>query len=415
MADEVVLDLPASLTRTLQRRTLLVYFSPSCPHCQDVAPELNALSARLGDRVEVVGISSGSQDEAAMTAFVRDYAVPFRVVHDADHAIGSAMGVRSTPSAVLVEPQRSGALVLDAWYPYRRGFDTLVEMRAAEAPWSVFDPGEFHGNATCAACHAQEMESWELTHHAIAWRTLVASEKTGDPSCTGCHVTGDGQPGGWAGEADSALVDVGCEACHGPGGPHDGASLDARTTCAACHDAEHAIAFSVDKGLPLIDHFRSAAMDDAAFTEARRLLASGDAPRHLLAFGEGETAGQAACVACHAAPHARWADSAHARAMNVLPTADAKNPECVRCHATAVASGPPATALDGYRTDEGVGCEACHGPGEAHVSAGGGADNIVGLGDSCPVCVIEAVCTGCHTSQWDPDWNLERDLPLVAH
>jgi hypothetical protein len=89
--------------------------------------------------------------------------------------------------------------------------------------------------------------------------------------------------------------------------------------------------------------------------------------------------------------------------------------ECVRCHATPARPGPPAAALDGYRTAEGVGCEACHGPGGAHIAAGGGKDNIVGLGDSCPVCVIEAVCTSCHTTGWDPLWDLDKDLPKVKH
>jgi hypothetical protein len=39
----------------------------------------------------------------------------------------------------------------------------------------------------------------------------------------------------------------------------------------------------------------------------------------------------------------------------------------------------------------------------------------VGLGDSCPVCVIEAVCTSCHTTGWDPLWDLDKDLPKVKH
>ena len=59
--------------------------------------------------------------------------------------------------------------------------------------------------------------------------------------------------------------------------------------------------------------------------------------------------------------------------------------------------------------DDGVGCESCHGSGQAHV-ADPTKDNIVGLGDSCPVCVIEAVCTTCHTKEWDPDWDLDQRL-----
>ena len=91
------------------------------------------------------------------------------------------------------------------------------------------------------------------------------------------------------------------------------------------------------------------------------------------------------------------------------------DPGCVRCHATSDRSGPPPTELSGYRILEGIGCESCHGPGEAHVAAGGGADNIEGLGEDCPVCVIEAVCTRCHTSERDPDWDLQQALGRIEH
>jgi hypothetical protein len=64
---------------------------------------------------------------------------------------------------------------------------------------------------------------------------------------------------------------------------------------------------------------------------------------------------------------------------------------------------------------ESVGCEACHGPGGAHIAAKGGTDNIEKLGDDCPVCVIEAVCTSCHTSEFDKDWDLDTHLPKVGH
>ena len=31
------------------------------------------------------------------------------------------------------------------------------------------------------------------------------------------------------------------------------------------------------------------------------------------------------------------------------------------------------------------------------------------------MCVIEAVCTSCHTSGWDPLWNLDKKLPMANH
>jgi hypothetical protein len=94
--------------------------------------------------------------------------------------------------------------------------------------------------------------------------------------------------------------------------------------------------------------------------------------------------------------------------------AAAKDPTCVRCHATAK-SIPAPSELAGFRLDDGVGCESCHGPGKRHVDAGGAPGTIEGLGDDCPVCVIEAVCTSCHTKAWDPDWDLKTDLPRAGH
>ena len=75
---------------------------------------------------------------------------------------------------------------------------------------------------------------------------------------------------------------------------------------------------------------------------------------------------------------------------------------------------PSPTDLSAWRTQEGVGCESCHGPGGAHAAAPS-ATNIVGLGESCPECVIEAICTSCHTEQWDPDWELKARLGAIDH
>lgn len=410
------IDLPGALA--LEGLTLLVYFSPTCPHCQDAQPELNALAVRLRGKLTVLGVASGSATAAQLAAYREAYDVPYRLFHDAEREVAAAMGVRSTPSALLVKDGR----ILDGWYPWHNGFDTLVEMRVLPEPWAAFRPGEFLGNAACAACHTEETEGWYLTHHSVAWRTLVKDGHHTDAACTGCHVTGAGEPTGWT-AGTPHLADVGCEACHGPGGPHDGTRTDAASTCTACHDPEHSIAFSYDKGLPHLDHFAATGLSETAFRDRRRALLEGELERPLLAFPEGAHLGAEACRECHAAEHAHWAKTPHATAMATLRTEAAKEhvahpPEdvaCVRCHATAASSGPPPAELEGYRVAESVGCESCHGPGEAHVAAGGGTDNIEGLGEDCPVCVIEAVCTRCHTREWDPDWHLARDLPRVKH
>lgn len=412
------IELPRSVK--LEGPTVLVYFSPTCPHCMAVAAELEGLHQRLvkGGWGRVLGVASSSSTADALAQFRDVYGITFDVVIDSDRAIGSAMGVRSTPSAMLVRPDGRKAEVVDLWYPYIPGFDSLVEGRARGDVMAVFEPGRYHGSNFCGTCHGQEHQAWQLTHHAVAWRTLERKRSTADPACVGCHVTGWGVDGGWTLDDghESRLVDVGCESCHSAGGPHDGLAVDATSTCVGCHDADHSIAFDPAVAVPLIDHYAGVALSDDARRTRRMALYDGSAPQELVRFPSGENVGTAACLTCHPAEHAAWLDDPHRRAMKTLQ-AEGKADEvgCVRCHATAKEAGVPPTELSGYRTLEGVGCESCHGPGKAHVDAKGAPDTIEGLGDDCPVCVIEAVCTSCHTAEMDPDWDLETMLPKVKH
>lgn len=415
LPESVYLEFPTDFQKRLHRETVIIYFSPTCPHCQAAAPELARLATQIADRADVIGVVGARANTTDIAAFSAAYNWTFPVIKDETGDIAKALQVDSTPSVVLVKPEKKRALVVDFWYPYVRGYNTLIEMRLSAKPFDAFRKGEYHGNATCAACHAQEYDSWGLSHHSIAWYTLTKKSEQHNGECTNCHVTGAGQPTGWDGDVESTLVDVGCEACHGPGGPHDGERQEASTACAGCHDPKHSIAFTYEKGLPLIDHYSANILTEAEWRDQRRALGAGEKPKALLAFAAGKSVGAAACAACHADEHAQWAGADHSKAMGQLKGKDAEDPTCVRCHATPPASGPLPVGIAGFRVDEGVGCESCHGPGEAHVASKGAPDTIEGLGDDCPVCVIEAVCTNCHTPTWDKTFDLDVDLPLVAH
>ncbi len=440
MPDDATIEgLPESFLKTLKKPTLVVYFSPTCPHCQAVAPELVRLQDSLGKDAEVVLVATGNSTQEQIDAFNDDYAVDMRVIIDTEREIGSAMGARSTPSALLLNYDKKAkvAHVDGVWYPYTRGMDVIVQMRVnKDQPFAAFRKDEYHGNQACASCHVQEMDAWMLSFHSFAWATLAKQEEHENPECTGCHVTGNEQPTGWDGDPHSHLVDVGCESCHGPAGPHDGNPTEPKNTCEGCHDDKHSIAFSYEKGLPHIDHFMANDLSQEEWMARRKAVFDGEAPRALLAFPEGKTLGPEACESCHASEVKWWRESDHGKAMGSLaswlppekrlvgPGDEAPVPEdhtsdaqCVRCHASPDSMGPMLpTELEAFRTaDGGVGCESCHGSAEAHVAAGGGKDNIQGLGESCPVCVLEAVCTTCHTKQWDPDWELEQRLKGVVH
>lgn len=444
--EPVHLALPEAIVAQVKGPTALLYFSPTCPHCQHAMPEINALVAQQPD-LAWLGVASGSSTDADLAAFVRQYSVSFPMVIDRDRAFASATGIRGTPSVLLVEPAPPGTpttrgepvpagqqvlTVLEAHLPYARGTGAVIAMRrnalgqrrdASGQPMASDAFRDFHGYQgvrACSTCHADESTSWSLTHHASAYMTLYSRERAEDPACVGCHVVGLGTPTGFdSGDHTSPHADVGCEACHGPGGPHNPTgrvpASQALQSCTTCHDAKHSIAFTVAKGMPHIDHYEAVGMETEELRARLEAMDQGKKERPLLAFPEGETVGAAACRSCHKTEHKGWDKHPHAQAMVTLGE-DAKRAECASCHATAKryggVGGAPASLAD-LRTDEGVGCEACHGPGAAHVKAPS-KDNIVHLGESCPVCVLEGICTSCHTPEWDPTWDLDRrlqDLP----
>ena len=419
--DPVAIGVPKGIADRVKGETALFYFSPTCPHCQHAMPEINRLAS--SKELTFLGVSTGASSDEEMAEFKATYKPTFDIYIDEDRSFAFAFGARSTPSLYVVKPapdptpNADGSvpvLVVEAYAPWPRGLGAvLLARRHPDTPFASFRG--YQGDATCAACHREEAKSWVLTQHAAAYRTLYTRDRATDDACVGCHVTGYGQPGGFEnGDHSSPLADVTCEACHGPSGPHDGERTDARASCATCHDKKHSVAFTLEKGLPHIDHYAANTMSETAIQERLLALAKGEADRPMLAFPEGPTLGAASCAGCHKEIHRGWKTDPHGAAFTRLSDADRVKVECVRCHATPTASGPPPTEVSGYRTDEGVGCEACHGPGGAHVAAPS-KDNILGLGESCPECVIENLCTSCHNPTWDPQWKLQDRLKSAAH
>lgn len=92
---------------------------------------------------------------------------------------------------------------------------------------------QYVGVKKCRPCHLPQTKSWEQTKMAKAFELLkpgVAAETkrahkidpdkdyTNDSKCVSCHVTGNGQPGGFVSATKTPdLVGVQCEVCHGAG------------------------------------------------------------------------------------------------------------------------------------------------------------------------------------------------------
>lgn len=111
------------------------------------------------------------------------------------------------------------------------------------------------GSQACASCHAPAFSWWQSHPHGRAYATLTERHKEFHLECVGCHVTGYELPGGTTvtHNQDGALVNVGCEVCHGPGSAHiaapEAASLLADTperVCVGCHNEEHSDLFIYD-------------------------------------------------------------------------------------------------------------------------------------------------------------------------
>ena len=219
-------------------------------------PEVNALAS---DGVyQWVGIASRMATRSEIETFQEKYKAKFEIIHDTDGLFSAQVGAMATPNIYVVRPRKEAALlaedepsweISDAYLPFSRGSAGILRLRShLDAPFSGFVG--YQGTLVCGSCHQQEFFSWSISHHARAYYTLVEEDKVDDPKCVGCHVMGLGEATGFQlGDHHSPLRDVGCESCHGPSGPHDGVSSIATEACESCHDAQHSIAFSVEKGI----------------------------------------------------------------------------------------------------------------------------------------------------------------------
>ena len=233
---------------------------------------------------------------------------------------------------------------------------------AAQAPATV--PG-YVGSRTCAACHASEERAWTGSHHALAWT----------------------QPGGTTvlGDFDDAMFG------------HKGVTTR----------------FFRRDGAYLVETQGA----DGAMRAFEVTGVAGVAPlqQYLLATGAGRL--QAFDIVWDVEGE-RWY---HLYPDQDLPPGDGLhwtgpyknwNARCAECHATGFVKNYDAGArgYDSMQAETGVGCEACHGPGSAHVAwakAPQGYDPAawpgstakgftIGFGAGSPETEIEQ-CAGCHS------------------
>jgi predicted CXXCH cytochrome family protein len=105
---------------------------------------------------------------------------------------------------------------------------------------TLFQKAAFVGSGTCKSCHEGQHLVWARGPHAVAFQSLEKKGETESADCQRCHTTGYGEQGGFP-EGGEALLNVGCESCHGPGethivqdGPKTGNILKLADKCDSC-------------------------------------------------------------------------------------------------------------------------------------------------------------------------------------
>jgi hypothetical protein len=149
-----------------------------------------------------------------------------------------------------------------------------------------------------------------------------------------------------------------------------------------------------------------------------------------------ELIGAPKCKMCHKAKTgdqwAKWEGSKHAGAFATLGTDAAKkvaaekglgDPQteeaCLKCHATQAFLGRD-VAVDAkgkYEDAEGVGCEACHGPGSDYKSKKVMEDSAAAKAAGLIMDKSEASCTKCHNEESPTfkGFNFEERWAEIAH
>lgn len=321
----------------------------------------------------------------------------------------------------------------------------------------------FVGSKVCAECHygegmGHQQCKWLLSEHASAYASLATSEArriallSGEPQppqeaslCLGCHATG-AQAEDWEKDETFRLEDgVQCEKCHGPGSEYmaeevmtepaaarrAGLKMPTKDDCMNCHK---------EKGSHVAVHGKPEIDIDQAWEKiAHATPTNWDYEPIELHRADPKDArstpcytGAHQCGQCHKGPeygfqYSLWRKGPHARAYAILSTpaareiaADMKvegdplqSQKCLGCHMTAAGTTAEQWTST-YSIDEGVGCEACHGPGSVHEATAEAGHAFAEIKKSL-VKADKQTCTRCHNGVHGKEFDYATALEKIAH
>jgi hypothetical protein len=150
---------------------------------------------------------------------------------------------------------------------------------------------------------------------------------------------------------------------------------------------------------------------------------------HPQTESNGRFVGSEKCESCHEPSYRVWKKSGHAKAFQTLVKLDPPrqfDPECVSCHVVGWHPTKYFPYEGGYWSEEktpqlvNVGCESCHGPGEAHVAAELGNDKAMRerFRQAMVVTKTESQqrqCFSCHDLDNSPDFDFNSYWPEIEH
>ncbi|HHN65425.1 MAG TPA: hypothetical protein ENK09_08710 [Nitrospirae bacterium] len=121
---------------------------------------------------------------------------------------------------------------------------------------------------------------------------------------------------------------------------------------------------------------------------------------------EGPYVGISRCAECHQPYMDSWVKTGHARALSSLSQkGKQRDPECLSCHTVGFGKEGGFVNIEATPDLANVQCEACHGPGRAHLQD-----------YSRPMSPItKDTCMKCHTPQNSPDFNYRKYLERIKH
>ena len=205
---------------------VLVFFLYTCPHCHHALEFLKTELAKIPEaaRPTLIGVSVAGSASAVQAQLKSDGLDFFPVLVDNDFAVRTAYGVMAgVPDIFVIDAQGGVVVRVQGWRDDRD--PALMRMWLAKlagqpVPMLLHATG-YSGSEACGVCHEAETTTWLLTQHASAFDTLVRHSAAAKPDCVGCHVVGFQKTGGYTISPPAKhLENVGCESCHGRGGPH---------------------------------------------------------------------------------------------------------------------------------------------------------------------------------------------------